>query len=115
MIHLTVHLIRGIELCGLMYMLWMYLFEKLMKILKGYVKNQNRPEMCIVESYLAEEAIEFCLKYIGGTETIGVSNTRNTRNKGIGVGSPKFMAHDDWELAHRNMLENTSIVQPYIQ
>ena len=39
MIHLTVHLVRKIELCGPMYMHWMYSFERLMKILKGYVRN----------------------------------------------------------------------------
>ena len=86
-----------------------------MKILKGYVRNQNRLEGCIVESYVAEEAVQFCSKYIGDVETIGVPNTRNTSNKGIGVGNLKFMARDDWELAHRNVLENTSAVQPYIQ
>ena len=86
-----------------------------MKMLKGYVRNWNRPEGYIVESYIAKEAVEFCLEYIGGVETIGVSNTRNTSNKGIGVGNQKLMACDDWELAHRSVLEKISVVQPYIQ
>ena len=73
-------------------MRWMYPFEILMKILKGYVRNQNHPEGCIVESYVAEEAVKFCSKYIGSEETIGVPNTRNTSNKGIRVRNPKFMA-----------------------
>ena len=47
--------------------------------------------------------------------TIGVPNTRNTSNKGIGVGNLKFMARDDWELVHRIVLKNTSVVQLYIQ
>ena len=57
-------------------------------------------------NYVAEEVVEFCLEYIGCTETIGVPNTRNTSNKGIGVENPKypkFMVCDDWELAHRNV------------
>ena len=77
------------------------------------MRNQNRLEWCIVESYIAKEAIEFCSKYIGSTETIGVSNTHNTSNKGIKVGNLKFVACDDWELAHGNVWENTSAVQPY--
>ena len=89
-----VHLVREIELCGPMYMRWMYLFERLLKILKGYVRNRNRPEGCIVESYVAEEAVEFCFEYIGGAETIGVSNTRNTSNKSIELGNLNFIARD---------------------
>ena len=79
------------------------------------MRNWNRPEGCIVESYVAKKAIEFCSEHIGGAETIGVPNTYNTSNKDIGVGNPKFMARDDWELAHRIVLENTLSVQPYIQ
>ena len=86
-------------------MRWMYPFERLMKMLKGYVRNRNCPERCIVESYLAKKIIEFCSEYIGDAKTISMPTTRNTGNKGIGVGNPKFMACDDWELAHRNVLE----------
>ena len=35
-------------------------------------------------------------------------------SKGIRVGNPNFIARDDWEVAHRNVLVNTSAVQPYI-
>lgn len=50
----------------------MYLFEILMKILKGYVQNRNRPNGCIVKSYVAKEAIDFCLEYISNAEVIGI-------------------------------------------
>ena len=90
----------------------MYPFERLMKILKGYVRNQNRLKRCIVESYVAEETVDFFSEYIGGAETICVLNTHNTNNKGIGVGNPKFMVRDDWELTYTNVLENTLAVQP---
>jgi len=42
----------------------MYPVERYMKVLKGYTKNQYRPEASIVERYVAEEAIEFCSEYI---------------------------------------------------
>ena len=60
MIHLIVHLVREIRLCGLVFLCWMYPVERYMKVLKGYTKNQYRPEASIVERYVAEEAIEFC-------------------------------------------------------
>ena len=83
--------------------------------IKRYVRNRNRPKWCIVESYVAEEAVKFCSEFIGGATTIGMPNTRNTINKGIGVRNPNFMMRNDWELTHRNVLENTSVVQSYIQ
>ncbi|XP_073033704.1 uncharacterized protein [Primulina eburnea] len=43
-----------------------------MKILKGYVRNRNRPEGCIAECYIAEEAIEFCSDYLSSVHTIGI-------------------------------------------
>ena len=64
MIHLMVHLIRDVRLCGPVYLRWMYPFERFMKVLKGYVRNRNHPKGCIVEYYIAEEAIEFCTEYL---------------------------------------------------
>ena len=60
MVHLIVHLMREIRLCGLVFLWWMYPVEQYMKVLKGYTNNQYRPEASIVERYISEEAIEFC-------------------------------------------------------
>ena len=43
MLYLTVHLVRDVRLCGPVYMRWMYLFERYMRVLKGYVRNCTRP------------------------------------------------------------------------
>ena len=43
MVHLTVHLVRKVQLCGPIYLRWMYHVERFMKILKGYVRNRKRP------------------------------------------------------------------------
>ena len=64
MVHLVVHLVREIRLCGPVHMRWMYPVERYMKILKGYVKNYYRPEASIIERYIAEEAVEFCSEYM---------------------------------------------------
>ncbi|XP_074374168.1 uncharacterized protein LOC141714553 [Apium graveolens] len=60
MIHLSVHLVREVELCGPVFLRWMYLFERYMKMFKGYVRNRAHPEGCIAEAYIAEEVVE-CL------------------------------------------------------
>ena len=49
MVHLVVHLVREIKLCDPVYLRWMYPIERYMKILKGYVKNPQRPEASLVE------------------------------------------------------------------
>jgi hypothetical protein len=57
-----------------------------MKILKGYVKNQHRPEASIVERYIAEEAIEFCSNYMSEANAIGIPKSRHGgRCEGIRV------------------------------
>ncbi|GKB24131.1 putative reverse transcriptase domain-containing protein [Tanacetum coccineum] len=55
MIHLTVHLTREVKLCGPICFRWMYPFERCMKVIKGHVRNRNRPEGCIAEETVAEE------------------------------------------------------------
>ncbi|XP_034690539.1 uncharacterized protein LOC117918124 [Vitis riparia] len=75
MLHLTVHLVREVRLCGPVYMRWMYPFERYMKVLKGYVRNHNRPEGCIAECYIAEEALEFCTEYLSGMDAIGIPSS----------------------------------------
>ena len=69
MIHLTVHLVREVRLCGPVYLRWMYTFERFTKIQKDYVRK-TRLERCIAECYIVEKAIDFCSEYLSGTKTI---------------------------------------------
>jgi len=77
MIHLVVHLVREIRLCGPVFLRWMYPIEWYMKVLKIYTKNQYRPEASIVERYVAEEAIKFCSNYIETGTHVGLPQSRH--------------------------------------
>jgi len=44
MIHLLIHLIEELELCGLVQTKWMYFIERYLKTLKGYVGNRAKLE-----------------------------------------------------------------------
>ena len=81
MIHLIVHLVREIRLCGPFFLWWMYPVERYMKVLKGYTKNQYRPEASIVERYIVEECIEFCSHYIEIVKSVGVPKTRHDQTR----------------------------------
>ena len=78
----------------------------------------NRPEGCIAECYIAEEAIEFCTKYLSNVDAIGIPISANIDQK---VGAPilggQVVTIDSnlWLHAHHYVLENTTIVQPYIE
>nr|XP_004492006.1 uncharacterized protein LOC101504571 [Cicer arietinum] len=117
MVHLIVHLVREIKLCGPVYLRWMYPFECYMKILKGYVNNPHRPEASIVERYIAEEAIEFCSEYMTKAEAIGIPRSRH---EGTCVGNGirglklKSMGREEVLQAHLYILNNTDEVQPYL-
>jgi len=53
-----------------------------MKVLKGYTKNQYRPEASIVERYIVEECIEFCSQYIETVKSIRIPETRYDQTRG---------------------------------
>ena len=83
MVHLVVHLVREIEFCGPVHLRWMYPFERYMKVLKTYVRNRNRPEGCMVENYIVEEAIEFCSEFIAGVSSIGLNSSVIKKNSNV--------------------------------
>lgn len=74
MVHLIVHLVREIKICGPTFLRSMYPFERFMGFLKGYVRNRFRPQGSIIESYSAEEVIGFYIEHLPHLEQIGVPN-----------------------------------------
>ena len=116
MIHLMVHLVREVRFCGPVYLRWMYLFERFMKVLKSYVRNRNRLEGFIVECYIVEEAIEFCMEYLSNVDTIGIPIDPRIDHK---IGTPLLgsfvMKVDPIVLlqAHHYVLENTHLCKDH--
>jgi len=110
MIHLIVHLVREIKCCGPVYLRWMYLVKRYMKILKGYTKNLHHPEASIVERYIVEEAIEFCLEYIKKAKPVGLPEScqddrvGNKGSRGLHVITPSV---EDLLQAHLYVLNNS--------
>ena len=122
MINLTVHIIREVKLCGPIYPRWMYPFERFMKVIKNSVRNRYRPEGCIAESYLIEEAIEFCSDFLSGVDPVRLGTRKSqdhldTSNIGrpLSMGVPFRPEQELLRQAHRYVLENTIDVQPYME
>ncbi|XP_071739517.1 uncharacterized protein [Rutidosis leptorrhynchoides] len=69
MIHLVMHLTEEAIYGGPVYMRWMYPVERYMKKLKNYVRNKAKPEGCIAEGYVADEALTTCSMSLEGVQT----------------------------------------------
>ena len=60
----------------------MYPVQRYIKILKGYTKNLHRLEASIVESYIAEQTIEFRLEYIEKSKPVGLPKSLHDERVG---------------------------------
>ena len=120
MIHLTVHLTREVKLCGPVCFRWMYPFERCMKVIKGHVRNRNRPEGCIAEETIAEETIEFFSEYHKTMKTIGIPPDKHVTNenedgKPLSAGKTNVLTRDVFQKAHLYVIQNTDEIVPYIE
>jgi hypothetical protein len=70
--HYMIHLADQVFVLDPMYMHHMYLYERHMVVMKGYVHNCAHPEGSMIEGYTIEEVIECCVDYIKDGKPIGV-------------------------------------------
>lgn len=117
MIHLSIHLVREVELCGPVFLRWMYPFERYMKTFKGYVRNRARAEGCIAEAYIAEEAVECLVNF--EEPTVGVPENgrrmKDTICRPLSGATMITPSTKDLHLAHLCVLQNSTDVVPYFE
>ncbi|XP_071687958.1 uncharacterized protein [Rutidosis leptorrhynchoides] len=118
MVHLASHIVGEIKACGPVFLRYMYPFERYMGILKGYVRNLNRPEGSIVEGYASEKVIKFCTNYMDGFKSVGIPQSHHEgRQAGQGTLGRKtgYSNVADYQEAHFNVLQHTTSIDPFIQ
>nr|KAJ0191488.1 hypothetical protein LSAT_V11C800436090 [Lactuca sativa] len=114
MIHLMVHLVREVRLCGPIHFRWMYPFKRYVKTLKGYVRNHHRPEGFIVEGGLR---ILFRLH----KNMKSISNPNERVDERIHSSKPLSKATIDvvdaklLDQAHLYVLQNTVVLDSFIE
>ena len=64
MVHLPIHLVRQIKLCGPIANAWCYPVERHLNVLKKYIRNRAHPEGAIANAYMFDEALGFCTEYL---------------------------------------------------
>jgi len=118
MVHLVIHLVREIKICGLVFMRYMYSFEMHMETLKRRMKNKYRPEASIVEGTIAKEVIKFVTQYLTGVESIRLCKSQHEgRLDGHGTIGLKSISISD-EMIHKDqllVLQHLSEVHPYLE
>ncbi|KAL0536819.1 hypothetical protein IC582_025781 [Cucumis melo] len=90
-----------------------------MKVLKIYVRNRNRPEGCIVENYIVEEAIEFCYEFIAGVSSIGLNSSVIKKNSNMdrALSTSSFIrpSKEQLDQAHLYVIQNVNDVLTYVE
>ena len=119
MTHVLVHLCEEINVLGPVFLHNMFPFERFMGVLKKYVHNRARPEGSISKGHENEEVIEFCVDFIPDLKPIGVPESwHEGRLGGKGTLGPKAiicMNGHSLTQAHYTVLQNSSLVTPYME
>ncbi|GJW12378.1 putative transposon, En/Spm-like protein [Tanacetum coccineum] len=105
----------------------LYLLEKFfplsffdIMVIKGHVRNRNRPEGCIVKETIAEETIEFFSEYHKSMKTIGIppdkhETDENEEGKQLSDGKSSEVSAELFPKAHLYVIHNTNEIVMYIE
>jgi hypothetical protein len=118
MVHLIVHLVREIRICGPVGMHWMYSFERHMGTFKGFAKCSSRPDASIVERFVTDEVIDYCSSSLEKVVEYGVPRNKHFGRK-LGVPRSKGKLHTplfiELKRAHHYVLRNSSETVGYVE
>ncbi|GJX09919.1 hypothetical protein Tco_0199778 [Tanacetum coccineum] len=75
------------------------------KVIKGHVRNRNKPEGCIAEETIAKETIKFFSEYHKSMETIGIppdkhETDENEEGKPLSAGKSSEVSAELFQKAH---------------
>ncbi|XP_074291284.1 uncharacterized protein LOC141618061 [Silene latifolia] len=110
MIHLILHLVHDIKLCGPVFLRWAYPFERHMATLQDKVRNLARPEASIIQGTVSEEVIEFCSEFVSKLHPIGLPRCKDDgRFEGKGLVGAKVISppSDLINKAHLYILQHS--------
>jgi hypothetical protein len=118
MVHLIVHLVREVKLCGPVFLRWMYPFERFFKTLKDKARNPANPEGSIIRGVLKEEISGYLAEFLSSLEPIGLPKSRHVgRLAGEGVIGKNVISppSERKKKAHLCVLQHLTEVHPYLE
>ena len=117
MVHVVLHLVREIKLCGPVFLRWCYPFERNMGTLQDKVRNPAHPEASIVQGIVSDEVGNFIVEHLDIAEPIGLPTSRHDgRLEGKGTIGSKLMvpSRESRMQAHLYVLHHVPEVHPYL-
>jgi hypothetical protein len=120
MIHLLLHVVEEQNVCELVHNYWMYPMEKMMKVIKGYVRNMSQLEGSMVKGYVLDEIMGFVIEYLYEFQHVSKRIWDVEEEEGV-VGEALehvvekiVLSSTLRDLAHNYVLTNTKIMAPWI-
>jgi hypothetical protein len=121
MTHLPYHLVQELDLYGPVSIRWMYPIKRYMKTLKGYVRNMARLEASMAEGYVKEECIGFVTEYLQRFDVVqrrvwdADEEYGDVEEALKGAEKPYMMTSALRDIAHKYVLRNVAVMQPYLR
>ncbi|KAL3682163.1 hypothetical protein R1sor_000185 [Riccia sorocarpa] len=119
-IHLLVHLVREISICGHVHTRWMYWLERYMKVLKDDVRQRAKPEGSMAEGHLHREAMFFCSTILAQLDPGSpllfreVEDGEDASFRLIGAGSKRSLSAMELDQIHVFILYNSELMEDWI-
>ena len=63
MIHLIIHLVDEVEICGPVHARWCYSIERYLGVLTKYMRDKSKPKAGMASGYMIDESLGFCTEY----------------------------------------------------
>lgn len=121
MVHLTVHLVEELFMCGPVQTRWMYPFERYYKGMKTFVRNLAKPEGSIARGYQVEEALGFITEYMAAyrptSRRVWDDKEDPTMIDEIleGKGKPRVLSEQLRDWMHAFVCDNAVVLEAYRQ
>ncbi|KAL3691388.1 hypothetical protein R1sor_005039 [Riccia sorocarpa] len=118
-IHLLVHLVREVSICGPVHGRWMYWLERYMKVMKDDVRQKARPEGSMAEGHRLREAMFLCSNILEQLDQSSAfmlrekEETHLTSLKLIGSGEKRRLTQIEVMQAHNFVLHNSAIMEEW--
>jgi hypothetical protein len=121
MVHLILHLVDELYVCGLVHIRWMYHVERLNKVLKGYVRNMAQLEASMATGYLMDETLGLITEYMDQFQPSKRRIWDSDEEEGVcgevlkGAPTRIELTVIQQNMAHNYVLNNTNIMAPWVR
>ena len=122
MVHLLVHIVDDIIDLGPTFLHGMMAFERMNGVIKRLVRNRAHPDGSIVQGFLTEECIYFCMNYLDVKNPVGMPvNKHLGRLDGVGHKTSWRELHvdhsgrrTDFDRANLVVLQHLEVADPWL-